>query len=402
MLKLTPVDNLDLNSEVVLDPKIQFNPPRSNNWATPQSILLTGASGFVGAYLLDELFHQTTADLYCLIRANHPAAGKERLKQHLQSYSLWDEAFHARLIPVIGDLSKPLLGLSAPQFNQLAEQIEVIFHNGAQVNAMYPYSKLKATNVLGTQEILRLASLTHTKPVHFVSTLAVFLSPSYANRIVLESDLPTNVNLKGGYKQSKWVAEQLIMVAQQRGLPASIYRTARIMGHSHTGIINNFKDLLYSLLKSCIQLKKYPLLDSSLSLVPIDYVSQAIVHLSRQPESFGKAFHLFNPKPISWQQLFDQVRYVGYPLAEMEYDNWLEALKHHVSQHPEDKISSSLLLLLRGASSLLLEKPLFEPSHTLTALTNTRIVCPPMDSTQLSVYFSYFQQRGFFPLPPTG
>jgi len=391
-------NHIDLNAEVTLEPTIQFQQPLSTHWAAPRAVLLTGASGFVGAYLLDELLRQTTADIYCLIRADSLAAGRERLTQHLIFYALWNEQFESRLMPVLGDLSKPRLGLSLPQFNQLAETIEVIYHNGAQVNAVYPYSKLKAANVLGTQEVLYLASLVQTKPVHFVSSLAVFLSPDYAQRVVTETEVPNSTHLKGGYKQSKWVAEQIILTAQQRGLPACIYRTARIMGHTHTGITGNFKDLLYSLLKGCLQIQKYPVLDSLMNLVTIDYVSQAIVYLSRQPTSVGKVFHLFNPQPTSWQQLFEQLLALGYPLAPMDYDKWVAALKQYSSQQPNDKFSSALLLQLR-ASSLLSEKPRFDASQTMAGLIGSAIVCPPIDGALLTTYFLYLQKVGFIPAP---
>ncbi|MDM8563228.1 SDR family oxidoreductase [Candidatus Marithioploca araucensis] len=173
-------DKLDLKAEAILEPAIQFYNPLSKNLVEPKSIFLTGATGFLGAYLLDELLHKTTANIYCLVRCNHFDEGQQRLQSHLQFYSLWKETFSSRIIPVVGDLSKPRFGLSEAQFSDLAGQIDIIYHNGAQVSFIRPYSALKAINVLGTIEILRLAGLIQTKPVHFISTLAVFLSKKYA------------------------------------------------------------------------------------------------------------------------------------------------------------------------------------------------------------------------------
>lgn len=300
---------IDLKSETALADDIQFPHPAVGNPAEPNAVFLTGATGFFGAYLLDELLRQTAADIYCLVRCKEgEASGKSRLEEHLRSYLLWNEAFSARVIPVAGDLSQPRFGLSEEKFNQLAEQIDVIYHNGAWVNAIYPYASLKATNVGGTIEALRLAGLARTKPLHFVSTVAVFFSDFYneIGRTILETDLPHS-NLKGGYKQSKWVAENLILQAQQRGLPANIYRTARIMGHSQSGITQNFNDFLISMIKACIQLRKFPDLNSSLSLIPVDFAAQALVYLSQQPHSIGKTFHIFNPEPIAWDDFFAHI-----------------------------------------------------------------------------------------------
>ncbi len=79
------------------------------NYVTePTKIFLTGATGFVGAFLLDELLRQTQADIYCLVRSTDAESGKQRLQNHLESYLLWNESFSDRIIPVVGDLSQPL------------------------------------------------------------------------------------------------------------------------------------------------------------------------------------------------------------------------------------------------------------------------------------------------------
>ncbi|GAA6621084.1 thioester reductase domain-containing protein [Scytonema sp. NUACC26] len=394
-------DTLNLKAEAVLDPSIQFQQPLSKNLKAPKFIFLTGATGFLGAYLLDELLRKTTANIYCLIRSSDAESGKQRLKNHLQFYSLWEETLSSRIIPVIGDLSLPLFGLSEQQFHELAEQIDIIYHNGAWVNAACPYLTLKPTNVLSTQEVLRLASLIQTKPVHFISTIGVFFSEAYsAVQQVTEIDLPEFSSLKGGYRQSKWVAEQLVMIAQERGLPACIYRPSRIMGHSKTGINGNFQDALCLLLKGCIQLKKFPSVETDIILVPVDYVSQSIVHLSLLEKSPGKAFHLTNSQPTSWENLFDAICSVGYPLEKVTYNEFLVAVEHHAFKHPEDEYNSSLLLLLSSSETFPIEKPKFDARHTQAGLAGTSIACPPVDEKLLATYFSYFQKVGYLPSVP--
>ncbi|MFM5892271.1 MAG: SDR family oxidoreductase, partial [Dolichospermum sp.] len=156
----------DLAEELILDPSIQFINPLSENFLEPKSIFLTGATGFLGAYLLSELLHKTTADIYCLTRCINREDGKNRLQKDLEFYLLWEETFSDRIIPVVGDLSQPLLGLSEEDFKKLAKTIDIIYHNGAYVNSARPYSSLKPANVLGTQEVIRLASILQTKPIH--------------------------------------------------------------------------------------------------------------------------------------------------------------------------------------------------------------------------------------------
>lgn len=390
---------LDLKAEVNLDSSIQFEQSLSNNWLEPKAILLTGATGFLGAYLLEELLQKTSADIYCLVRCSNIEEGKNRLQKNLEFYSLWQDGFNSRIIPIVGDLGKPLFGLSQLAFNELAAIIDIIYHNGAWVNSARPYSTLKLVNVLGTQEVLRLASREQTKPVHFVSTLGVFLGDNQEEIAkITEMDSPNFVNLQGGYRQSKWVAEQLVMVAQKRGLPACIYRPSRIIGNSKTGINGNFQDFLCILLKGCIQLKKFPDLNTQIDIVPVDYVSGAIVGLSQQKNHASKVFHLINSQLISWETFFNSLQLLGYSLEKVDYDNFYAELKYQLSQSPKNTLYSSLLLLLKLSKLFSPDKLEFDATRTLIELTELSISCPVIDEKLLSLYFSYFQKVGYFPL----
>jgi len=385
------ITKLDLTTEIVLDPAIQFQDLQPAHWTNPRAVFLTGATGFVGVHLLAELLQQTTADIYCLVRAKPAEANEERLRKHLQAYLLWQAPFGSRIIPVTGDLSKPYLGLTPYQFDELAHLVEIIYHNAAQVNSLYSYSQLKATNVLGTQEILRLASRGCLKPVHFVSSLAIFFGPSCPS-VASEMGIP-EASLTGGYKQSKWVAEQLIRLAHQRGLPACIYRPARIVGHSKIQVMNNFKDLFCSFLKACVLLRKCPTLQATLNLVPVDYVTQALIYLSRQATSLNKTFHLCNPQPIAWSSLFNHLRACGCFLEEVDYPRWLNELSQRAPGH---RFYSSLSLLLRSPNNLLTNNPQFEASHTLAGLAGTSISCPSVEETLLATGCTYLQKCGYF------
>lgn len=390
----------DLISDTQLDSSIQFSHPHSVNLSKPKAVLLTGATGFLGAYLLAELLQKTQAKIYCLVRASDAEQGRLRLKKQLQFYLLWQEAFSASIVPLVGDLSQPRLALSEKHFTELASEIDVIYHNGAQVNAMYPYERLKASNVLGTQEILRLASLKQTKAVHFVSTLAIFFSDRYCGNVVRESDVvEIDEGLKGGYKQSKWVAEALVKEAQKRGLPATIYRPGRVLGDSKNGIVDKFNDLLCNLLQGGIHLGSFPTVQTHLNIIPVDYASQAIVYLSQQERSFGKAFHLSNPHSISWQKLWQSVVSLGYSLEEVAYQQWVDEISYRAKEKGRKPLYLVLQHLLRSPIYIFSEKPHFDVEKTQTALACTSIQCPAMDEKLLGTYLSYFQKNKDIPLP---
>ncbi|MEK8020609.1 MAG: amino acid adenylation domain-containing protein [Candidatus Parabeggiatoa sp.] len=394
---------IDLTAEAVLDITIQ--PPKISVevFTKPSSIFLTGATGFLGTYLLYELLMQTRANVYCLVRSSSVAEGKKRLKRTLESYSLWNETFHSRIIPIIGDLSEPLLGIPEPQFRHLADQIDMIYHNGAWVNHIYPYSVLKAANVIGTQEVLRLASRIKPKPVHFISTAGVLFSKANVDtdtqvKIARESDfLDASQVIESGYVQSKWVAENLVREAGVRGLPVCIYRATRIGGDSQTGI-SNPNDFLNLAIKGYIQLGKVPpiLDDKKENIIPVDYASRAIIHISQQTD-LGKTFHLVNPHPILLSYLVHWIRSLGYSLEETAYEQWRTELNHH-----QENVLYPLLSLFPQNSDNRLSQtkvPQFECQNTLEGLADTDIVCPVVDTDLFGIYFSYFWSSGFLARP---
>ena len=339
---------------------------------------------------------RTQADIYCLVRSPTPEEGKGRIRQTLERYLLWHEHLNSRIVLVPGDLSQPRLGLPSDQFELLAQRIDVIYHSGANVNLLYPYSNLKPVNVLGTQEILRLASRNKEKPVHYISTLAVFplVGLEETEMITEETPLDHFEQLKIGYSQTKWVAEKLLATAHSRGIPVSIYRPSRITGHSQTGVWNT-NDFACRMIKSFIQMGIAPQQHiTEESWVPVDYVSQAIVHLSQQQSSQGKAFHLVNREPVCWNELVDWIRAFGYPLRKISYEQWRKEFGEGAAEHA----LSPLLPMFQDL------EPLADPSHfscqnTLTGLAGTTITCPAVDTILLHTYFAYFLCSRFLDPP---
>ncbi|WP_392534212.1 amino acid adenylation domain-containing protein [Nostoc sp. C117] len=390
---------LDLSAEAVLDSEIQPQSLAFDDVSEPKCIFLTGATGFVGTYLLYELLQRTNADIYCLVRAANPDEGKKRLQTQLEAYLLWEEDFSCRIISVLGDLSQPYLGVTAAEFENLAKCIDVIYHNGALVNFIYPYSTLKAANVTGTEEVLRLASQIKVKPVHFISTLSVFdLSKSSQLQVISESDpLNDSQGLIGGYAQSKWVAEKLIMIARERGLPVCIYRLGHVAGHSKTGI-GNTSDWLSIMIKGCIQLRMFPELERMIEMIPVDYVSKAIIAISQAKSSLGKAFHITNPDQISGKYLSNWIEKFGYPVKQISFVKWRKELIHHINYFPDNALHS-LLPMFPAESDFKKLEIKFDYQNTVKALSGTGISCPQINAELLDIYFSYFLSIGFLNTP---
>lgn len=374
----------------------------------PTNVFLTGATGFLGAYLLHELLTQTPATVYCLVRAANEKAASQRLENTLKQYSLWDERQRPRIVPVLGNLSVSRLGLSPAQFDSLAEILDVVYHNGGSVNFLYPYSVLKAPNVLGTQEVLRLACQAKVKPVHFISTVGVFSPIAYGDRAVIREGDPLD-RTEGlyGYTQSKWVAEKLIEIARERGLPTTIHRPFWIEGHSQTGTCNK-ADFLRSAIAGCVQLGLAPDWPMRVDILPVDYLSRAIVYLSRQENSLDKAFHFSNPHAISWTQLVRWMQAFGYPLRQLPARQWIAQAIEQLPRFPDNALYPFLPFFTERIPGQQMSVPetyfqtnslTFDCQNTFRGLANTDIICPPVDDRLLMTYFSYFIKTGFLEPP---
>jgi thioester reductase-like protein len=399
----TPGDQVDLQAEAQLDPTIIPAVGKAIPMAQATAIFLTGATGFLGAFLLTELLQKTRATFYCLVRAADPAEGLERIRKNLQGYGLWRDRYSDRLIPVPGDLAKPQFGLASDEFQQLAATLDGIYHCAASLNFVYPYSGMKPMNVLGTQEILRLACLNRPKTLHYMSTFGVFESPAYAGKVVAEdTPLEHSENMFLGYAQSKWVAEKLVWIARDRGLPISIYRLPLITGHSKTGVWNT-NDFTCLLSKGCTQMRAFPDLHSDFSYAPVDYVAHAVAYLSRKPENLGHNFHLNNPHPIDRDAAIAWSLSAGYPLEYLPYEEWQTRLIW--ASRKQNNVLATLqpFFLQRWSEEQLSVPEMYEKGRmpevrcqaTLNALAGSGITCPPLDSKLLSTYFFYFLQTGF-------
>jgi thioester reductase-like protein len=386
-------------AEAVLDPEIAPHPAGVQRPpAVPGSnLLLTGARGFLGTFLLAEMLHQIPATrVHCLVRDATAQQGMRRLRERLSTFALWKEEFAERIVAVPGDLAKPSLGLSSEDFHRMANEIDTIYHNGASINFFHAYSELKPSNVNGTSEILRLATLGPVKPVHYVSTNAVFLSAGGPGpELVDEETNPDAITgLIVGYRQSKWVAERLVRIAGERGVPVTIYRLAIIGAHSRTGL-GNPDDLLSRVLQGSLQIGAVPDFDLDVDLAPVDFLSGALVWLSRQPGSAGKTYHLLNPQTVPWNQVVDWLIETGMPVERVSLSDWLARL-HRTAQNSADNALYSLLPFLRAGAARNLDgteatypEARFDCRRTVEALAGSGWVCPPPRPEQYRLILSH-------------
>ncbi len=385
-----------LAADVVLDRSIVPTTPGPPVDTPVSAILLTGATGYLGAFLLHELLTRTAASIYCLVRAAHDGEAAARIRQTLARYGIWRDEWHSRIVPVVGDLARAQFGLSAEAFQHLAATIDVIYHAGAQVHYLHPYEALKPANVRGTAEILRLACQERTKPLHYISTLAV--TASSRERVYEDDDLP-ECSSPLGYVRSKWVAEGLIGLARARGLPVAVYRPGRIGCHGQSGVANP-DDFFVRLLAGSIQLGLAPDVAMLENLVSVDYTAAAIVHLSRPSALGDKTFHLINPKPTSWRWVVEVTRQLGYPLRLVPYGEWRTALISAASSESGQALHGLLTLTPEdpGAAGWIdsWTKQAFDTRNADAGLVGSGLRCPTVDAALLERMLAGGVRRGLF------
>eukprot|EP00928_Gymnodinium_smaydae_P022747 TRINITY_DN18_c0_g1_i1.p1 TRINITY_DN18_c0_g1~~TRINITY_DN18_c0_g1_i1.p1 ORF type:complete len:1364 (+),score=345.60 TRINITY_DN18_c0_g1_i1:82-4173(+) len=289
-------------------------------------VLLTGATGYVGAHLLARLLRTTTGQVFCVVRAENDADAQERITKQLEKHGLHDLDL-SRLQAIAGDVSRPNLGLTEDEYIFLRQLVDVVIHAAANVNLAYAYNLLEAANVQGTANAIDFARGGKVKALHYISTDGIFPEVGEAGSFA-EADTPPHHLLHTGYGQTKWVAEQMVRKAQQSGLPCTIYRLGNVGGPT-TGSGWNPNDSNLLFLRACVERGAVPDDgDWSLEYTPVDFVTDFVVNCMMDPKfASTKTFHLINPSKISMHKLAQVATRVGFPIDRMDKGKWCNSGK---------------------------------------------------------------------------
>lgn len=336
-----------------LTKNITVPPGEAPNWRAPSEgrVFLTGATGYLGTYFLRHLIDQPDVQVvHCLVRAADTYWARGRILAALNKYGLGQGENLEKISAVAGDLGKDLFGLPEAEFEELGLSSSVIFHAGAHINYIQPYEKHRDTNVIGTLNCIKLATAGRPKALHYMSTAAVTGPVSHftgEERIHEDSELgefqawlPYDI----GYTQSKWVSEQMVHSMMAKGLPAIVFRPGFIMGDTARGKAN-IDDFMGRVFIGSIKLGCRPILpNQSKVMIPVDFVTHALVHITSNPANYNRTFHIVPQTPeedkdveACWMMLEE----CGYPLKALPYKDWLEALSSD-----KDLLANPLLPML--------------------------------------------------------
>ena len=280
-----------------------------------------------------------------------------------------------------------------------------MYHLGGQVNFLYPYHQLRAPNVGGTREVVRLAGYSRGLPVHYLSTLAVLAGFGAAGvrEVTERTPLAHPERLGVGYVESKWVAEQLLHNAAAGGLPVTVLRTNDVTGDLVTGVMNTGTELC-SLIKYFADSGTCPDVQLPLDFVPADRFTRAVAHIAAHAPADGEVYHLTSPNPAGLPDLADRLRARGLRIAELPYRDWVQRLVRFAAGHPTHPITPFVPLFVDRApgadlsiSELYFQPvfPRFDRLNAEAALQGSGIELPEVDGALLDHYLERLADEGF-------
>jgi NAD(P)-dependent dehydrogenase (short-subunit alcohol dehydrogenase family) len=343
---------------------------------------ITGGTGFLGHNLIERLL-QRKGDVYVLVRVGSKAK-LDKLKQ------AWGKEGN-RVFPVIGDLAKPRLGVSAARRRQLQGKISHVFHLGAIYDLKADAASQEITNIKGTLNTVRFAEAIKAKRFHHVSSIAAAgLYPGTFREDMFEQA----VGLDNPYFHTKHEAEAIVRCKCE--IPWRIYRPGIIVGNSETGEIDKI-DGPYYFFKMIQKMRRampawmpaIGLEGGRLNIVPVDFVVKAMDHIAHKAGEDHKCFHLTDPKPARIGEVLNLFADAAHaPQMTMRIDarlfNYIPAaIKQGITMLPPAKRISRQILHDLGLPPEVLKfinyPTKFDCRETERALKGSGISVPPLD-----------------------
>ncbi|GAQ90706.1 hypothetical protein KFL_006760045 [Klebsormidium nitens] len=290
-------------------------------------ILLTGATGFIGSHVLQDLLSRPAdevATVVCLVWGPSVAACQSRLQQALLRTSKGRESGtrfdSARVVVVLGDRQQPLLGMTSDQWRFWGERVHTVIHCGAAVHLTAEYEKLAEANVKSLQEIVRFAlqGVGPPKPFQFTSSVSVafLLEPTEKNaeaRVMPEAVefVEQHGSNQMGYALTKRKAElALAAAAQGTSVPLFIYRIGLVVGSTENEGAGSADNLFTWLIRAAKTFKKLPRLGPGAWMgIPVDHIAPTLATLALRPARSETSdelpvYHLIPFAPQSWDDIY--------------------------------------------------------------------------------------------------
>ncbi|MGV0805074.1 carboxylic acid reductase [Mycolicibacterium setense] len=342
-----------------------------------RTVLLTGATGFLGRYLaLEWLERMDLVDgkVICLVRAKSNEEARARLDKTFESgdpklLAHYQQLAADHLEVIAGDKGEADLGLDRATWQRLADTVDFIVDPAALVNHVLPYSELFGPNALGTAELIRIALTTRIKPFAYVSTIGVGggIEPG---KFVEDADIReisatrrVDDGYANGYGNSKWAGEVLLREAHDLcGLPVTVFRCDMILADTtYAGQLNlpdMFTRMMFSLVATGVAPRSFNQLDadgnrqrSHYDGLPVEFIAEAISTLGAHVQDGFETYHVMNPHDdgLGMDEFVDWLIEAGYPIQRVaDYQEWLSRFETTLRSLPDRQRQASLLPLLHN------------------------------------------------------
>ncbi|MFI0965836.1 thioester reductase domain-containing protein [Streptomyces sp. NPDC021080] len=327
----------------------------------PRRILLTGATGFLGSHLLLDLLRHSDAHVHCLVRAADEEAATARLGEALKSHRLpWSSEIRRRVTVLPGDIRRPHLGLSDDVWNKLAHELDSIVGVAAAVDFLRGYQSLRRSNVIGALTLAELAATGPPKPLHHISSIAVFNEVGIAS-MGEDDPLAHADRLVAGYDQSKWAAEVALRRARDHGLIVTAMRPGGIGGHTRTGV-HNPQDLSSGLISAFGRFRTVPAFHR-LNAAPVDWVSRVAAAVVCEPDAWGFDYNLTGV-PNTLDDVVRDMAFGGMHVRVQDWDEWRADALARLEAEPVPELAFLERVLQSPTALKLCEATLKGPAAT--------------------------------------
>ncbi|MBR3162540.1 MAG: amino acid adenylation domain-containing protein [Clostridia bacterium] len=372
------------------------------------NILLTGATGFLGAHVLDSFLKNENGIAYCLIRPKKGISIEDKFLEKLHYYFgyKYDYYIGTRIILISSDITNNNFGLSTQDQNFLAKDINCIINCAAKVTHYGDYNSYKEVNVDAVEKLLTFA-LKYNKRFYQISTISVSgttledsaLSEHALNNIIFkENNFYIGQSLDNVYIRSKFEAEKLVLQYISKGLDAYILRVGNLMNRYEDGKFqpnvsqNAFVERLLAFANiGCIP--EY-LINNFLEFTPIDSCALAIIKLIQYSNANNRIFHLYNHHHIYVQDFVNILRkYMPFDVVSNE--TFINNIHNIMDQDNSSQMLSGIIRDFDNKQTLSFNSKIqIQSFFTVNYLIKTGFIWPDINNNYLTHFLDYFSSLG--------